>query len=211
MHEATTALQRLFIAFVIGIVAGALTGIFASWQFALLVGYDAGAIYIVAMVVYLVGRFDAARTHASATREDDNRFVAQVAVLSASIASLAATAAGLVEAGHDSGPKKAILTAMCLLTVVLSWLLVHCTYTLRYAHLYYTTPVGGVDFKNDELPDYRDFAYLALTVGMTYQVSDTDIQGRAIRHTVLRHALISYVFGVAILGVVVNSIAGLLS
>ena len=127
------------------------------------------------------------------------------------MASLGAIGAGLVKAGHESGLDKAVLIGLCLATVTLSWLLVHTTYTLRYAHLYYTTPIGGIDFKSDELPDYRDFAYLALTVGMTYQVSDTDVQNRIVRHTVLCQALLSYVFGVAILGVVVNVVAGLVS
>jgi uncharacterized membrane protein len=210
-RESTTAMQRLLIALVIGAVAGVLTGVLGSWQFAILAGYDAGAIYVVAMVLIVVWRFDPAQTPASATREDDSRFAAQIALLSACVASLGAIAAGLVKAGHESGAHKAILVALCLLTVTLSWLLVHCTYTLRYAHLFYTTPIGGIDFKTkDELPDYRDFAYVAFTVGMTYQVSDTDIQNRIIRHTVLRHALLSFVFGVAILGVVVNVVAGLL-
>ena len=60
-------------------------------------------------------------------------------------------------------------------------------------------------------PDYRDFAYTAFTVGMTYQVSDTDITRREIRHTVLRHALLSFVFGAVIIGATVNIVAGLLN
>ena len=85
----------------------------------------------------------------------------------------------------------------------------HTVFALRYAHEYYTDPVGGIDFKTrDERPDYLDFAYVAFTVGMTFQVSDTDVQARRIRRTVLRHALLSYLFGAVILAVVVNVIAG---
>jgi uncharacterized membrane protein len=81
---------------------------------------------------------------------------------------------------------------------------------LRYAHEYYTQPVGGIDFKSgDYEPDYRDFAYLAFTVGMTYQVSDTELNRREIRHTLLRHALLSYLFGAVILALLVNVIASL--
>jgi uncharacterized membrane protein len=60
------------------------------------------------------------------------------------------------------------------------------------------------------MPDYRDFGYLSFTIGMTYQVSDTDISARPIRRAALRHALISYVFGVSVIAVVVNVVAGLL-
>jgi uncharacterized membrane protein len=82
-------------------------------------------------------------------------------------------------------------------------------FTLRYAHEYYTEPVGGIDFKTDEPPDYQDFAYVAFTIGMTFQVSDTDVQGRKIRRTVLKHSLLSYLFGAVILAVLINVIAGI--
>lgn len=44
---------------------------------------------------------------------------------------------------------------------------------------------------------------------MTYQVSDTEIGLTAIRSTVLRHALLSYLLGAVILAVTINLIAGL--
>ena len=65
------------------------------------------------------------------------------------------------------------------------------------------SPKGGIDFKIEratEQPDYVDFAYTAFTIGMTFQVSDTDITRREMRHQVLRHALISFLFGAVILG-----------
>ena len=88
---------------------------------------------------------------------------------------------------------------------------VHTAFALRYAHLFYTEPVGGIAFKGSDCdPDYRDFAYVAFTIGMTFQVSDTDIETRTIRGMVLRHALLSYLFGAVIVAVMVNSVAGLL-
>ena len=88
----------------------------------------------------------------------------------------------------------------------------HTVFALRYAHEYYTPPVGGIDFKTDkELPDYLDFGYVAFTVGMTFQVSDTDIQAANPRRTVMRQALLAYLFGAVILAVVVNVIASLLN
>lgn len=85
-------------------------------------------------------------------------------------------------------------------------------FTLRYAHLYYRLPADGIDFgdTSNEPPDFRDFAYLAFTIGMTYQVSDTVLRSRRVRRTVLVHALISYVFGVVIVAAGVNTVAGLL-
>ena len=68
---------------------------------------------------------------------------------------------------------------------------------------------GGVDFNEDRRPRYSDFAYLAFTIGMTFQVSDTDLTSKAMRTTALRHALLSYVFGTAIIATTINLIAGL--
>jgi uncharacterized membrane protein len=69
--------------------------------------------------------------------------------------------------------------------------------------------VGGTDFNQRERPSYRDFAYLALTVGMTFQVSDTNLQTSQIRSTTLRHALLSFLFGAVILAAAISLIAGL--
>ena len=106
---------------------------------------------------------------------------------------------------HTGG--RVVLLAVAVGTVALSWSVVHTLFALRYAVEYYTPPVGGIDFKSDEHPDYGDFAYFAFTVGMTFQVSDTDVQVHKIRRTVLRHTLLSYVFGAVIVTVLVNVIA----
>ena len=100
-----------------------------------------------------------------------------------------------------------------MLTVALSWALVHTIFALRYARQYYSRSIkGGIDFKSgDYEPDYIDFAYVAFTIGMTFQVSDTDIGARIIRRTILRHALISYLFGAIIVAMMVNVIASLLN
>jgi uncharacterized membrane protein len=93
--------------------------------------------------------------------------------------------------------------------VVGAWLVVHTVYTTWYALLYYSHDRGGIDFNQGEPPAYADFAYLAFTLGMTYQVSDTDLQTRPIRATALRHALLSYLLGAVVLATVINLVAGL--
>ena len=98
---------------------------------------------------------------------------------------------------------------MALASVALAWSSIHTVYALRYARLYYSPPEGGIDF-HDDAPSYADFAYLALTIGMTFQVSDTNLTGKRVRRTALHHALTSYVFGAMILAVTVNLVAPLL-
>jgi uncharacterized membrane protein len=80
---------------------------------------------------------------------------------------------------------------------------------LRYAQLYYTRPQGGVNFNQETPPRYLDFAYPAFTIGMTFQVSDTDLEKPEIRVAALRHGLLSYLFGAVILAATINLIAGL--
>jgi uncharacterized membrane protein len=45
---------------------------------------------------------------------------------------------------------------------------------------------------------------------MTFQVADTNITARAVRRTTLHHALLSYLFGAVLLGIVINVVATLL-
>jgi uncharacterized membrane protein len=82
-------------------------------------------------------------------------------------------------------------------------------FTLRYARTYYAEG-GGIDFNGDRPPDYRDFGYVAFTIGMTYQVSDTDLTSNSLRRTALRHALLSYLFGIVVVAITINVVAGLL-
>jgi hypothetical protein len=82
-------------------------------------------------------------------------------------------------------------------------------FTLRYARLYYSGQVGGIDFNETDEPDYRDFAYLSFTIGMTFQVSDTNIQSKQIRRTALRHAWLAFPLGVVIIATTINLVAGL--
>jgi uncharacterized membrane protein len=78
------------------------------------------------------------------------------------------------------------------------------------ARLYYSHPAGGIDFNQQAPPRFSDFAYLAFTVGMTFQVSDTDLQTPTVRAAVLRQALLSYLLGAVILATTINLVAGLL-
>jgi uncharacterized membrane protein len=132
-----------------------------------------------------------------------------VIVLSAAVASLAAVGFFLLQASSAKGSSQDVLAATGVATVALSWFVVHTVFVLRYALLYYTGHDGGVDFNQPTPPRYSDFAYLAFTLGMTFQVSDTDLQTPAIRATALRHALLSYLFGAVILATTINLVAGL--
>jgi uncharacterized membrane protein len=176
----------------------------------ILLGWD------IAVVIYLVWtgasvwNLNPGRTAQLANREDPSTPVAELVVLLAGTAMLAAVGFALVKAGQTSGVLKAYLVTIGLLSVVLSWAVVHTIFGLRYARAYYAEPVGGIEFNEAEPPNYIDFAYYSFTVGMTFQVADTNITARAVRRTTLHHALLSYLFGAVLLGIVINVVATLL-
>ena len=182
----------------------------ATWSVALAVAWDATAAVFLAWVWWHVARLDGAGARRVAASEDDSRAASDVLLLSASVASLAAVGFVLVEAGRASTGQRGALTALAVISVLLGWTVVHTIYALRYARLFYAAPVGGLGFGEDAPPDYADFAYVAFTIGMTFEVSDTDISKRPIRRTAIHHALLSYVFGTMILGIAISSIAALL-
>ena len=190
--------------FVVALVAG------ATWSVAVLVGWEVAATVFLAWVGRTIVRMDAAATRGIAARED-SRVAAEELVVSASIVSLVAVAFVLVAAGHAAPNRRAALTGLAVISVLLAWAAVHAVYALRYARLYYTAPVGGISFPDDEPPDYVDFAYVALTIGMCFQVSDTDLAARRTRRTALQHALLSYLFGAVFVATTVNSVAAVLN
>ncbi len=196
---------------VVGVVAAVIAGVLGSWSYAPLVGWDLAVLVFSGWVWAATARMDAPTTQAHATADDPGRASSDLIVLAAAVASLAAVGVVLVQASSATGLAQGLLAGLGVVSVALSWFAVHTLFMLRYARLYYLDSAGGIDFNQDEKPVYSDFAYLAFTVGMTYQVSDTDLKTHAIRATALRHSLLSYLFGAVILATAINfvvSIAG---
>lgn len=206
----TSAVGRLLSCAALGLVAFAVAMVLAPWQVGVLVGWDATGLAFVVWVFLSVRGRDAAATEALATREDSSRTVADMVLISAGLANLVGVGAALLKAATEKGGAHTATTALGGLTVVVSWASVHTVFTLRYAHLYYSSN-GGMDFHQDDPPDYGDFAYVAFTLGMTYQVSDTDLTSKPIRVAALRHAMLSYLFGTVIIAMTISVVAGLLS
>lgn len=122
----------------------------------------------------------------------------------------------LLTSKAESSFNKVFHTIVSLSPVLLSWTLLHTTFAIRYAHLYHDhnklktgSNVGGIDFPTKDHPDYIDFAYFSFVIGMTFQVSDVQVNSRGIRRFVLMHRLISFVFNTIIVALTINTIAGL--
>ena len=210
-REDRSAWARVAFAAALGVVAAAVPALAGNPRIAPLVGWDVAAVAYVARTWAIIWPMDADATAHHAEREDPDRAAADLLLVAASVISLAAVGLVLVTAGDAEGADRGMLITLCVGSVVLAWTVVHTVFTLRYARLYHEGPDGGIDFNQDEPPSYSDFAYLAFTLGMTYQVSDTDLSSATLRRTALRHALLSYVFGTVIIATTINLVAGLIS
>lgn len=202
---------RLLAMLIGGLLAAGVCGLLGRWDFAPLVGWIVAALVFEITVWTEIGRMDADQTRDHARREDPSPRTSDWLLIFANLASLGAVAYVVVESGNAHGGVRIVLGALALLGVAISWILVQTLFTLRYAVLYYSGHVGGIDFNQTEPPRFADFAYLSFTMGMAYQVSDTNIQNTTIRVAVLRQALLSYVFGSVVLATTINLVVGLAS
>src|SRR4051812_20053894 len=193
-----------------GVVLAVTLGLGVSWPVALTGSWGVAASVTIAAVWIRIWGMDAEQTKANARAEDVARPLADAIILVASVGSLGAIGYTLHRAGSAHGGTKVLLIALAITVVSLSWATVHTLYLVRYGDLYYSDPIGGIEVGEDGPPDYHDFAYLAFTIGMTFQVSDTDLNMKKMRRTALRHALLSFVFVAVIGALAINSVALLL-
>lgn len=199
---------RVGTALATGAVAAVLVGsLRREWHYAPAVGW------IVAAAVYLVWTWSvvlpmgAERTadHVRRRYEDGTAGISHAIVMTASIAGLAGV--GYLLAATESQQRHVGEALIGVLSVIASWFAIHTAFTLRYAMLYYTdTAKEPISYHQnaDYRPRYKDFAYLAFTVGMTYQVSDTDLASPRIRGSVLTQALVSFLLGAVVLASTIN-------
>ncbi|WP_407540156.1 DUF1345 domain-containing protein [Deinococcus radiomollis] len=209
-----SAVVRLGVAATIGVLVGIFLPPGSKWELHALAGWCASAVTFLLLAGWVFFTTDAENTRRLATREDDGRAVSSLLVLAGSLVSLGGVIYALTQVKElqkaGQATEATVLTALGLLSVALSWLLIQTVYAFRYAHLYFEEPEGGIDFQGDEPPDYLDFVYLAVTIGMTFQVSDTNLSQKTVRRSLTGHALIGYVYNTVLVALTINTVAGLL-
>jgi uncharacterized membrane protein len=200
---------RLLLAIAVGLtVIAALPG---EWRLAtrLLIGWDvAVGLYLLA-AYEMIWRSDVARMRRRAALYDEGAVIILMLTVAAALASLGAILAELGVSHQVSGRPPAQL-ALAAVTIGFSWAFIHTIFALHYAHEFYRErpdAVGGLAFPGGEEPDYWDFVYFSLVVGMTSQVSDVAVTSRRIRRTVTAHGTVSFLFNVAFLALMVNIVA----
>jgi len=201
------ALPRLVIALVAGVLA-AVVGSPSGTAPAMLIGVAvSGTVFVVSGWIVL-WPMDADATRRNAYREDFRPHVDEAGIVGVGLLGLSGV--GLLITGGTitaSWPP-----AVAVLGVFMAWASLHLMYATRYAFIYYAIgEPGGIDFNSDEAPAFREFLYFSYNLGMTYQVSDTAVRSPEIRAIVLRHCLLAYVFGTAILATMINLVVGALT
>ena len=203
---------KVVIAVLAGVACGlALMAVRLDAMARVLAGWDVG------MLVYLTLAARFRRSHGDkdirkrAAEQDEGGFAILDLSLDAPFASLVAVVIALVGAKQGDTPLAISLT---IVTIVLSWTFVHTIFAFHYAHEYYGKGrddlIGGLDFPGDKAPDYSDFLYFSLVIGMTSQVSDVQITSKVIRRMVSMHGVLSFFFNLVVLALTVNVVANLI-
>ncbi|MFE2913512.1 DUF1345 domain-containing protein [Kitasatospora indigofera] len=201
-----SAAPRLVASTVAGALVGLLVGGLTRVPLGILAGIaTAGSVFVVAGWAVL-WPMDADATRRNVRREDFRPVTEELLVVSAALGGLLGIVMLLLigRPGHVHPAGGRVAAAVALAGVFAAWAALHLMYATRYADLYYGEPGGGIDFNSGERPKYSDFLYFSYNLGMTYQVSDTSVSSSSIRAVVLRHCLLSYVFGASILATTIS-------
>jgi uncharacterized membrane protein len=206
---------KLVIAMAVGIIGGALVALTRlPVPTCALVGWDIGVAVYLALTFRMMRRVEVEAIRRRAAAEDEGAF----AIL---LLSLVSTAASMVAIVFELGTSKnvhgvAVVPHVLLATatILLSWSFVHTIFSFHYAHEYYGERgdgrIGGLKFPDDHRPDYRDFLYFSLVIGMTSQVSDVAITSKVIRRMAAVHGVLSFFFNLTVLALTVNMVSNLI-
>ena len=183
------------------------------WWERMIVGWDAGAVTLVALAWWVIGRSTPEETALRAGSYDPGRHVVFGIATVASMFSMFVAAYVFKQIKTLAPEEQLIWTLLTLGSIALAWTMAHTGYALRYAHLYYRDDAGkkGLTFPGDEDPSDLDFAYFSFTIGMCFQVSDVVVCNRITRRAVLLHAVISFLYNTMILALTLNLVLGMMT
>jgi uncharacterized membrane protein len=199
---------RLFLSAAVGIAVAILLPATLHGATRELIAWDVGVALYLILAIKIMATSDIDKIRRQAARQDEGRIA--VLFLTA-VAALASLGAILAELGGAN--KAAPHLALAVVTILLSWMFTHTIFALHYAYEYYDENKhrgGGLKFPGDDPPDYWDFLYFSLVIGMTSQVSDVAVTSGKVRRMVAGHGVVSFIFNATLLALTVNIAASLL-
>ena len=210
---------RLTASIAVGLAVGIGCALFATQMRAttsLILGWDALSISFLGSMLLSWFRHSPLDIRRQAALDDEGRGAILFLVLLASAASVWAVGAELSLAKDAHGLMKAAHIVLAFLTVVASWLMVQLIFTLHYAHEFYgvddddgARDFGGIEFPGHEEPDYWDFFYFSVVIGVACATADANILSKGLRRLATVHCLVAFAFNTLIVALTINLTAGL--
>lgn len=210
-------LQRISISMIVTVLVFLLTRSYSfTWQSSAILMWDVFAVTLLITDWIVIFKMPIDQIISRSNKEDGSRVFVLISVLFTCFSSLLTVLLMIISKDAKSG-HEALTLVLAITGMIASWLLTHTILTFHYAHLYYSSDKkdtadnkNGLEFPEEEKPDYRDFAYFSFVIGMTFQVSDVEINSRIIRRLVLAHGLISFALNTFVVALTINLIAGLM-
>jgi uncharacterized membrane protein len=215
LFERINAFQKLLICIALGVLT------FFIFQIKdidalshVMIGWDTFSLCMIIMSWITFYITNSKQIRAQAGIQDPSRPIIFMIVLIATVASFLAVLLLLVSKkdGNDGAEYR---IPIAIIGMLFSWFLIHTTFALRYAHIYYgdhetkpNTHAGGLKFPDDDKPEYLDFAYFSFVLGMTFQVSDVQITSKRLRRLAMFHGLLSFGFNTVMIALTINLVAG---
>lgn len=179
-----------------------------------LVTWDIGAGLYLILAWILIGSASVEHMRWRARIQDDGAAVVLFLTVAAAVASLAAIVLELSDLKTYPPTRQDLHLGLVAATFMASWLLVHTSFALHYAHAYYVSigAEGGVplEFPRQDMPVYMDFVYFSMVIGMTSQTADVAIASTRMRRLVMAHGIVAFVFNTTLLALTINIAASLL-
>jgi uncharacterized membrane protein len=200
-----------------GLIAFALLPATISPLTRAIVAWDLGCTVFLLLVALAMSGERMDRMAADAEAQEEGEWTVFSLAMASSSACFAAIVGQYAQIKDLPPASRGLHVALVATTLLLSWLVTQALFALRYAHEYYSRSAGadgkvdgGLTFPGDKRPDYWDFVYFALVLGMTFQVSDVQITSRKLRRLATAHGFISFLYNTIILALSVNIAASLL-
>jgi len=204
------ARPRLYLSTLTAIVAGVLLP--SSFEphlvTRLLVAWNVGVILYVVLATVMMTRSTPTRMRDRAEAQDEGKYVILVLVVISAIASLAAIGGELAVVKDMHGVARIAHIALAGLTVLTSWAFAQVSFCLHYAHDYYAPAASerkpGLQFPEDDSPDYGDFFYFSAIIGTSGQTADVSFVSKELRRIGSVHCIVAYLFNTTVLALLIN-------
>jgi uncharacterized membrane protein len=210
------ARPRIFIAAIIALIVGAVlpVSVAAHLVTRLLITWNTGTCLYVILAGVMMTRSSQRTMYRRALLQDDGQRVLLFLVVVTSVASLVAIALELTVVKDMHGFIKSAHIALAGMTVLSSWAFIQVMFALHYAHDYYASrhrnEPCGLQFPEEEQPDYWDFFYFAAVIGTSGQTADVSFTSKSMRRIGTVHCILAYLFNTVVLALLINIGASLL-